>query len=212
MKPLKIRQRRRRRRPGRGVSPIIATILLVAITVVLAAVLYVLIAGLTGGPTSTPIGGAFTASHPGSGFCAAGNAQTLGAAPITGGCVAGDFIYTLAIESSRIAFGNVLFKVMTTAGSPFTGGGATASFAVLDLATHVVAISVTGPTIAMSSKWLGYGPTSTAPTYTDTTPLTNQYLIVIDAGSATPLTGKGLEFVAIGVGSFSGATAPLQLP
>jgi len=39
----------------RGVSPIIATILLVAITVVLAAVLYVLVAGLTHTSTSTPL-------------------------------------------------------------------------------------------------------------------------------------------------------------
>jgi flagellin-like protein len=38
----------------RGVSPIIATILLVAITVVLAAVLYVLISGLTHGGGSVP--------------------------------------------------------------------------------------------------------------------------------------------------------------
>ena len=45
----------------RGVSPIIATILLVAITVVLAAVLYVLISGLTGGGVgSKPIGTAIT--------------------------------------------------------------------------------------------------------------------------------------------------------
>jgi flagellin-like protein len=39
----------------RGVSPIIATILLVAITVVLAAVLYVLISGLVGSTASAPI-------------------------------------------------------------------------------------------------------------------------------------------------------------
>ena len=42
------------RKNKRGVSPIIATILLVAITVVLAAVLYVLIAGLTHTGASTP--------------------------------------------------------------------------------------------------------------------------------------------------------------
>ena len=48
----------------RGVSPIIATILLVAITVVLAAVLYVLISGLTGGGVgSKPIGTAFNAGN-----------------------------------------------------------------------------------------------------------------------------------------------------
>jgi len=43
-----------RKNRKRGVSPIIATILLVAITVVLAAVLYVLISGLTKTGASTP--------------------------------------------------------------------------------------------------------------------------------------------------------------
>ena len=44
----------------RGVSPIIATILLVAITVVLAAVLYVLISSqTTGGASTVPIGTTF---------------------------------------------------------------------------------------------------------------------------------------------------------
>jgi archaeal type IV pilus assembly protein PilA len=43
-----------RRRRQRGVSPIIATILLVAITVVLAAVLYVLVSGLTKSGASVP--------------------------------------------------------------------------------------------------------------------------------------------------------------
>ena len=43
-----------RRRGKRGVSPIIATILLVAITVVLAAVLYVLVSGLTKSGASVP--------------------------------------------------------------------------------------------------------------------------------------------------------------
>jgi len=48
------RNNRSKRARRRGVSPIIATILLVAITVVLAAVLYVLIAGLTHTGASTP--------------------------------------------------------------------------------------------------------------------------------------------------------------
>jgi flagellin-like protein len=48
--------RARVRKAGRrGVSPIIATILLVAITVVLAAVLYVLISGLTSSTATAPI-------------------------------------------------------------------------------------------------------------------------------------------------------------
>jgi len=48
------RSARFRRNRKRGVSPIIATILLVAITVVLAAVLYVLVSGLTKSGASTP--------------------------------------------------------------------------------------------------------------------------------------------------------------
>ncbi len=39
-----------------GVSPVIATILMVAITVVLAAVLYVMVMGFGGNPASTPTG------------------------------------------------------------------------------------------------------------------------------------------------------------
>ncbi len=50
----RLSQRWRKNRK-RGVSPIIATILLVAITVVLAAVLYVLISGLTSSTASAPI-------------------------------------------------------------------------------------------------------------------------------------------------------------
>jgi flagellin-like protein len=62
MKTGKRSQRGWRKSGKRGVSPIIATILLVAITVVLAAVLYVLISGLTHGPGNTPIGSAMAVS------------------------------------------------------------------------------------------------------------------------------------------------------
>jgi flagellin-like protein len=43
-----------------GVSPVIATILMVAITVVLAAVLYVMVSGYMTGGGGTPIAGSFT--------------------------------------------------------------------------------------------------------------------------------------------------------
>lgn len=54
LKQNRLRGTRRRARAQRGVSPIIATILLVAITVVLAAVLYVLVSGLTKTGAQTP--------------------------------------------------------------------------------------------------------------------------------------------------------------
>ena len=57
-------ERRWRKKGRRGVSPIIATILLVAITVVLAAVLYILISGLTKAPGNTPLGSALAVGNP----------------------------------------------------------------------------------------------------------------------------------------------------
>jgi hypothetical protein len=187
-------------------------ILLVAIVVVLAAVLYVLVAGLAHGPGSTPIGTAFVASHARTGTCAAGSAQSLGGVAITGGCKPGDFIYILNVESSTVTFGSVLFEVKTAAGSVFHGGGANSSFAILDLGNHVAAISVTGSAIAMTTKWAAYGLTTSAPTYRDSSGLTSLFTIVIDGGSSTDISGQGLTFVALGTGSYSGATGPLQLP
>jgi hypothetical protein len=197
------------------VSTIIATILMVAVTVVLAAVLYVLLTGLmgSGGVGQTPIGSAFTAGNrPTPGFCATGSSQVLGATSIMGGCKPGDFMYTLTVESSTVTFGSVLFKVEAASGLVFAGGGASSSFALLDPAGHVAAISVTGATMAMSTSWQGYGLTTTTPTYSSGTSLTNSLTIVIDMGSATPTTGEGLSFVAVGTGVFSGATYPIPLP
>jgi flagellin-like protein len=194
------------------VSPIIATILLVAITVVLAAVLYVLISGLTHGPGSTPIGSAFAAGHPTAATCAAGSSQTLGAAAITGGCKPGDFVYTLTVESSTVSLGSVLFEVKTASGLVFTAGGASSSFAVIDPTNHVAAITVTGATMAMTSTWAGYGLTTGAPTYKASSSITSLHTIVVDMGSVTATTGQGLKLVVLGTGSYSGATAPLGLP
>jgi flagellin-like protein len=196
----------------RGVSPIIATILLVAITVVLAAVLYVLISGLTsGGVGSKPIGSAFTAGNPIASTCTSTSAQTIAAAAITGGCKSGDFIYTLTVESSTVNFGSVLFEVKTAAGTIATST-VSASFAVLNIAQQVCAISVFTATsgFAMSSTWANYGLTTT-PTFSSSSPLTGLYTIVIDMGSATATTGTGLTFVTLGTGGYSGTTS-LSLP
>jgi archaeal type IV pilus assembly protein PilA len=201
-----------RKRPSRAVSPIIATILLVAVAVVLAAILYVLVSGLVHGPGSTPIGSAFAAGHPATSTCAAGSAQSLGASPISGGCKAGDFIYTLTVESSTVSLGSVLFVVKTASGGVYSGGSASSSFALIDVTNHVAALSVTGATMAMTTTWQAYGLTTTAPTYTPSSALTNLHIIVIDMGSASPTTGQGLKLVALGTGSFSGATGPLDLP
>lgn len=200
----------------RGVSPIIATILLVAITVVLAAVLYVLISGLTGGGVGTkPIGSAFTAGAPTVSACAATSAQTVPiVAATTGGCNPADYIYTLTVESSTIAFSNALFEVKTSSGAIYTpaAGGAHDGFAILNIAQQVVAISVTAGGMAMASPFANFGPGTecNSAACSGSTSLTTIYTIVIDMGTTSP-SGTGLSFVAVGTAGFSGTTS-LALP
>jgi hypothetical protein len=190
----------------------VGTILLVAIGVVLAAVLYVVVTGVAHGPGTKPIGSAFTAGKVTAGTCAAGSSQTLGAVAITGGCKPGDFVYTLTVEASTVTFGSVLFEVKKSSGVTYAGGSASSSFAILDSGSYVAALSLTGATMAMTSSWQGYGPTTAAPTYEPTTAITNLHTVVIDMGSATSTEGQNLQFVALGIGGYSGSTNPIALP
>jgi archaeal type IV pilus assembly protein PilA len=207
------KERSWRKARKRAVSPIIATILLVAITVVLAAVLYVLISGLTHGPGSTPIGSAFTAGNPVASQCAAGSTYAAN------GCLAGNYIYTLTVESSTVSFGSVLFEVKTSSGAVASTGTKAGGFSVMTIGGAVAAQSAN---IAAAS---GLAMTTTFTTYSATaglcggsglcstsSSLTNLYTIVIDMGSTTSTTGQGYTFVVLGTGSYSGTTSALSLP
>jgi archaeal type IV pilus assembly protein PilA len=196
----------------RAVSPIIATILLVAITVVLAAVLYVLISGLTHGPGSTPIGSAFTAGNPVSSKCTAAQATAKGG--IAGACVSGDWIYTLTVETSTISFASALFEVKTSAGAILSGSGGTYGFAITVVngtsATVVNGLAAAAMT-AVFSAYSGIAALCNGAACTTSTSLTSIYSIVVDMGTANP-AGLGYSFVAVGTGSYSGTTSPLALP
>jgi archaeal type IV pilus assembly protein PilA len=192
------RERSWRKSRKRGVSPIIATILLVAITVVLAAVLYVLISGLTHGPGSTPIGSAFTAGSATPGQCTAAQ-HTAGICAATN-----NYIYTVAIASSTVTFSSVLFEVLQTSGSAVSATGD--GFSVLAANGTVVAHSGALTTLAMTTT-LTYPVTYV----TATTSLSTLYTIIIDMGTANP-SNLGYTFVVHGTGSFSGATNPVSLP
>ncbi|HTW40485.1 MAG TPA: archaellin/type IV pilin N-terminal domain-containing protein [Thermoplasmata archaeon] len=194
----------------RGVSPIIATILLVAITVVLAAVLYVLITGLTHGPGSVGIGTAFNAGNPVSSTCGAGNTYAAN------GCKAGDIIYTLTVESSSITFTSAQFEVKTATGSIAAITTGTGGFAIVNTAGVAVAASAaTSASLAMTSPFSVFSAVAGAcngNTCSSSSPLTSIYTIVIDLGTAPSPSGQGYTFVAIGVGSYSGTTSPVSLP
>jgi flagellin-like protein len=183
----------------RAVSPIIATILLVAITVVLAAVLYVLISGLTKGPGATPIGSAFGMGSPVGGTCTAAGVTAKTCA------VAGDEIFTLTIEQSTINLGNVLLEVKTPSGSAFTNTLA-GSFAIVSITGAEVAFySVSaGAGMAMTGAWTNYAGTNSA-----STPIATTMTVVVDTGivATSWATGQGNYVVGLGVGSFAGSTS-----
>jgi flagellin-like protein len=125
-----------RKQGKRGVSPIIATILLVAITVVLAAVLYILISGLTKGPGSTPLSTALALGSP--------SENQKGA----------NWWYNFSIQAAGggVVANNLNFQVQTATGGIVAPGGATIN--VLSLSgTSVAAYTLS------SGTWTAGGTT-----------------------------------------------------
>jgi archaeal type IV pilus assembly protein PilA len=188
----------------RAVSPIIATILLVAITVVLAAVLYVLISGLTHGPGNTPIGSAFAIGNPVAGTCTAAGVTAKTCA------VAGDEIFTMTIEQSTITLGSVQFEVKTPSQTAFTNTLA-GSFSIQTITgTEVAQYAVAaGAGLAMTGSWTNYAGTNSA-----STPISTTMTLVVDTGivATSWVSGAGNTVVGLGVGSYSGTTSPTTLP
>ena len=189
----------------RGVSPIIATILLVAITVVLAAVLYVLISGLTHGPGTRPIGAAFAVGSPTAGTCWAAGVTSH----ICG--TAGDRLFNLTIqESAGVTLGDLLLEVKTSAGSVYKNMLA-AGFAIMPL-TGTVPVAyysfVAGAGLAMATTFTADAG------YSSSTSITSTMYLVIGTGTAaaswTP--NQGNYVVALGTGHFSGNTNGPVLP
>jgi len=178
-------QRRWRQKGQRGVSPIIATILLVAITVVLAAVLYILISGLTKGPGSTPLGTALAIQAP--------------------TASAGGTVYTATITpSSGLTPASLNFEVVSSSGTILGSGTTVVIFGVT---------GCTVATYTFSSNSWANGPTSgataCAPVGTTTTVLSSGMQFQFTAASS--LSGAGDKLVAVGVGSFSGqVSTPLS--
>ena len=198
------RKRSWRKSRKRGVSPIIATILLVAITVVLAAVLYVLISGLTKGPGSTPIGTAFAAGNPTAGTCTGPQVTAHQCA------VAGNEIFTLTIEQSTVTMSSILLEVKNPGGSAFANTLA-AGFAIMPITgtTPNAYYSVApGAGLAMSSQF-----TYTAP-FSGSSPISTTMTITVDTGiaAASWTPGAGNYFIALGIGSYSGSSQQTVLP
>ncbi|MCI4327807.1 MAG: type IV pilin [Thermoplasmata archaeon] len=176
-------QRRWRKKGRRGVSPIIATILLVAITVVLAAVLYILISGLTKGPGNTPLGTALALGSP--------DAGTNGTA----------FTYTVQITpSSGLTPGSLNFQIQSSTGAITL---VTGSAIQLIGPQGCLEATYTFSTNAWAAGSAGASTHACAPPGTTATILTSGMQLYLSTGT-TNLAGQGDTLVAVGVGSFSG--------
>jgi flagellin-like protein len=164
-----------RKKRQRAVSPIIATILLVAITVVLAAVLYILISGLTKGPGNTPLGTALAVAPP--------KEKSLGAGATTNNW------YNFSVQSSGggLIMSNLNFQVQTASAGIVTP---TASWTMNVL-------SISGASVAV------YAMTTGLWTSGGTVALTSGMTIVLNAVGATGQSSNNL--VISGSGSYAGS-------
>jgi hypothetical protein len=142
----------------------------------------------------------FAVGNPIAGICPSG-----GIFP-TKGCVSGDFVYNLAIETSSITFGEVLFQIEIPTGALYDAPGPYSGFVILSPnGSEVAGYQTVGGVMNMTSGWTYYLAGTTT-----STPLSNIYTIIVDMGMANP-DHQGYEFIARGTGSFSG-TAVVALP
>lgn len=192
--------RRRLRRSRRGVSPIIATILLVAITVTLAALFYVFLIPLIPHAT-TPLSGNF----------AWGTSTCYGAGcrpgPNTTGCQLNDFCWSVTISSasSGVAPASIVLYVQNATQQTVSTTGWT--FYIIENTNPAQTVAYAPGSIAGSSGpgWTG-GPNHSsgdALTLTDT--------LWIDTGSSHSFQGETLSLVTSGQNGFSGSLSGLIL-
>ncbi len=195
------RERSWRKARKRGVSPIIATILLVAITVVLAAVLYVLISGLTHGPSSAPLGTNFSWGVPVNSTSTSGTVTGCAATS-----TAHAFCYSIEIAGSSVTTSNFILSLRNSAGAtvswPVTA--ATIPCAATATASQVCLISPTVSTPVAAYSTSAGGWTNVA---TFTGSVSGGYTIVICViGTAAVNAGLlGDQLVAIGASGYSGS-------
>jgi flagellin-like protein len=179
----------------RGVSPIIATILLVAITVVLAAVLYVLISGLAShGSASAPLGSEL----------ALGPATSMtGSTTTPAWCASGHGCYsvTIASASTSLKLGEVAFAVKESTGSTHAVSGGTGQFDVVNSKGTVIANSTSiaaGQPLEVSSWTYAAG-------FSSSTMWSSQLTLCIEFGTGIPNpAGHGYVLEAYGVNGVQG--------
>jgi archaeal type IV pilus assembly protein PilA len=182
------RERSWRKARKRGVSPIIATILLVAITVVLAAVLYVLISGLTHGAGSAPLGTNFSWGTP---------VNATGTV-VENACTATSAHYCYSIEIAGVGGGittsNIVLSLRNSAGATIAwpSGGVSIYLLTATASAYVASYSTA------SSGWTPVAPFNGALAGGDSIVV---YTTTVGAGQGL----FGEQIVAVGGSGYSGS-------
>jgi len=185
----------------KAVSPIIATILLVAVTVVLAAVLYVMIIGFAHTSATKPLGTEFFAGPA---------TATVGTSQTNAFCENNHYCYSIPIEESGqgVTFGDLNFVVHTATGSVHIVTQNYAQISVVSDRNVVQAYSKIDKNGAFDvTAWQSFSPGTSG-----TTPLTSLQTIWVQFGNTkiSPFDqGRTLE--VIGTGSFAGSVV-IDLP
>ncbi|MEM0129594.1 MAG: archaellin/type IV pilin N-terminal domain-containing protein [Thermoplasmata archaeon] len=193
--------RRPFRRSRRGVSPIIGTILLVAITVALAVVLYVILIPLLPHPSS-----------PLAGNLAWGTANCFGPGcqpgPNSTGCAANDVCWSVTIASANGGVTPSSLQLYVQNGQQQTVSTANWTFSFVTDTNPAQLVSYAHGSIAGSSGagWIG------GPNYTPGDALTLTMTLWIDTGSSHSVVGQSLSLVTVGQNGFSGSIPGLLLP
>ncbi|HTT35420.1 MAG TPA: archaellin/type IV pilin N-terminal domain-containing protein [Thermoplasmata archaeon] len=188
----------RRTGRSRAVSPIIATILLVAITVVLAAVLYVLVSGVA--PSSAgnaPIGSQLALGPV---------VSSEGSKSTKAFCQNGHFCYavSVAFAGSSITVGDLALAVKDGSGATFTVLANSARIAVVDAAGDVIAsttVKAHNPfAVTAWSSWSN-GGTAASPLDSGTT-----FWVQFGSTSFNP-SNQGFTLLADGSGEYTGSVS-----
>lgn len=178
--------RRSRPRRRRGVSPVVATILLVAITVVMAAILYVLVGGIARATQQTPLGSTFAFARP----------VNVTSSAASAGCAASDECYSLGVATA----GDGL------SGYGLTFGARTPSGAAVSVQGWTFSLVDTSGTV-LNASWTGggrcAGPGCGAPIQGGET-------LMLDTGASASLYADYV--VGVGQGAFSGTVETIGLP
>ena len=185
------KERSWRKSRKRAVSPIIATILLVAITVVLAAVLYVLISGLTHGPSSAPLGTDFGLVNP-------VNNTGSTSAPV---CTSATAEYCYTVELAGIGGGittsSVTFSLRNSLGSPLAWPTGLATISL---------VSATSPTVLATYAITGASPNTWTPAAGFSGGFASGQILVFYYATGAGHAGLfGTEIAAIGGSGYSGS-------